>query len=123
METIDFDTARKRIEAVVAANPLKQFDWLDPDVYGCVYFNNDNTPCCIVGTAFEAELREAGVDSENPYNGSGVYILHQEDILRFTPKARRYLSLAQDYQDGGKTWAASAALAIEETSNSLLVDS
>lgn len=89
----------------------------------CLYAK-DGQPDCIVGhvlvdlgiPASELEYKGLG-ETENtlsfgPIGEIAVTIQYTKGI-RFTPKARRLLSIAQSQQDNGVSWGASVGTAIQ----------
>lgn len=62
---------------------------------------------CIVGSAFAAELIEAGVTPEMRVNSGGVYAMLTDGLpgrVEVTAKAYQFLEAAQSAQDGGTAW-------------------
>lgn len=78
----------------------------------CMYFSPDGVPSCLVGRAFEAELRELGVEYGNWLNEDNVLVL-RDNGLSIEDDALEYLTDAQSAQDSGDTWSQAVAKADE----------
>ena len=86
------------------------------DTPECRYLENDNSPSCIVGAAFHAEIRDVGISADHPLNVTGVGSLFQEalwDRYQLTHRAYHFLATLQNHQDGGKPWGEAIQLAEE----------
>lgn len=119
MTTIDYATAKARIEAVAKARPEHT---TGAPGKTCHYFEPDGSPSCIVGAAFEPELRAAGVGPDHEINDEGVYALVEGDILDLTVKARYFLEAAQGAQDLGDVWLSAFEEAVERYDTRLTED-
>lgn len=121
-DLITYEIARERIEAVASERP----DYVNAvprfaedgetviDYAPCIYFNEDGSPSCIVGTALAVELVEAGINCGTSTNEGGIYTLIQSGI-RLTPRAAYFLQAVQGAQDEGATWREAFTRGVEKT--------
>lgn len=71
----------------------------------CRYLHADNTPSCIIGTAWAIELIEAGLTSDSRQNTTDVSIVLCDLLgMTLTPKATELLKKIQFKQDDGYPW-------------------
>jgi hypothetical protein len=102
---------RRRVNAVIADK--RDYVYQQPaGIDDCAYFDKDGTPSCLIGCAFEDELRAAGVGPDSDLNtGTGVPALFGGHEIPATPAAVRWLTTVQVNQDEGVSWGAAVAIA------------
>lgn len=82
-------------------------DYVDPNAGdGCVYYNDDLTPACIVGHVIEYWREDHGTEIpdtvlENRGLGVGSDLLNE---IGWSRMAIHGLTAAQNMQDDGRTW-------------------
>lgn len=98
------DEARTLLAEVVAE---KGRDYVYPRANsgdGCVYFESDGSPSCIVGHVLAKKGATLAQLEDLALNGHAVETLFHEGIVLADHATRGALTRAQDIQDGGSTW-------------------
>lgn len=117
--TITLTEARHRLESLA----LHQPDMVaGGDGTSCAYFHYDGKPFCIVGAAFESELKEVGVHEDSYLNEDSVQGLVSAEVLDIEPEALVYLEAAQEQQDQGMPWGEAVPYAEKIVTDSIALN-
>lgn len=106
--TITLAEAQHRLHTLIESQPTKVAGGTGMT---CMYFGQDGQPSCIVGHAFPTELAEAGVEYGNSDNENSITGLVGDLLIDIEPLALDYLTIAQEQQDSGLTWASAVTIA------------
>lgn len=83
---------------------------------GCVYFEDDGQPSCLIGH-FMYEQRLVTYDDAPNYEEqnaeNAAAIMEANEIARFDERAILLMQAAQENQDWGRPWGASLAMAVD----------
>jgi hypothetical protein len=108
MTMLTMDVAEPMVAEILLSEPDAQFGPANgANMRQCRYFNNDGTPCCLVGHVFHRigiELENIDIWGVDNPNGAQFAVL--EDAWRgdIDRQTANFLEKLQEMQDMGKTW-------------------